>query len=82
MQEVKREILVSKSRRAAMQDGTVDRVLGWKEGEFDYDVTPAVFHILRRNLKKTLYGTISAEQTSQNTLLRKRKKAETKSLFS
>ncbi len=26
-----------------LADGTVSRVLGWKRGEFDYDVTPAVF---------------------------------------
>lgn len=28
---------------ALLADGTVDRVLGWKAGEFGYDVTPAVF---------------------------------------
>ena len=26
-----------------LQDGTVNRVLGWKVGEFEYDITPAVF---------------------------------------
>ena len=42
MQEIKREILVSKAAEL-LANGTVDRVLGWKAGEFDYDVTPAVF---------------------------------------
>ena len=42
MQEITREILVQKATDL-MADGTVDRVLGWKRGEFDYDVTPAVF---------------------------------------
>ncbi len=42
MQEIKREILVSKALEL-LANGTVDRVLGWKAGEFDYDVTPAVF---------------------------------------
>ena len=28
---------------ALLADGTVDRVLGWKKGDFVYDVTPAVF---------------------------------------
>ena len=42
MQEIKREILVSKAAEL-LSAGTVDRVLGWKAGEFDYDVTPAVF---------------------------------------
>ena len=33
-------------KRAAelLENGTVDRVLGWTEGEFAYDITPAVFH--------------------------------------
>ena len=43
MQEIKREALVSKAA-ALLADGTVTRVLGWKAGEFAYDVTPAVFH--------------------------------------
>lgn len=42
MQEIKREVLVEKAR-ALLENGTCDRVLGWKNGEFDYDVTPAVF---------------------------------------
>lgn len=43
MQELKREILVSKANEL-LENGTVDRVFGWKAGEFDYDVTPAVFN--------------------------------------
>ena len=42
MQEIKREILVSKALEL-LENKTVDRVLGWKAGEFDYDITPAVF---------------------------------------
>ena len=42
MQEIKREALVERAT-ALLADGTVDLVLGWKRGEFDYDVTPAVF---------------------------------------
>ena len=40
MQEVNK--LVERAP-ALLADGTVDRVLGWKAGEFGYDVTPAVF---------------------------------------
>ena len=29
--------------KALLADGTVNRVIGWKAGEFDYDITPAVF---------------------------------------
>ncbi len=42
MQEIKREILLDRAV-SLLADGTVDRALGWKNGEFDYDVTPAVF---------------------------------------
>ena len=32
-------------RRACelLEDGTVNRVLGWQKGQFVYDITPAVF---------------------------------------
>ena len=26
-----------------LEDGTVNRVLGWQKGQFVYDITPAVF---------------------------------------
>ncbi len=42
MQKIMREILIEKATDL-LADGTVDRVLGWKRGEFDYDVTPALF---------------------------------------
>lgn len=42
MQEIKSELLISKASEL-LENGTVDRVLGWKRGEFDYDITPALF---------------------------------------
>ena len=42
MQEIKREALIEKASEL-LGSGTVDRVLGWKNGEFVYDVTPGVF---------------------------------------
>lgn len=42
MQEITRELLIARAR-ALFADGAVDRVLGWKEGDFSYDITPAVF---------------------------------------
>ena len=42
MQEVNREALVAKASEL-FANGTVDRALGWKAGEFSYDVTPGVF---------------------------------------
>ena len=34
---------VKEKARALLENGTVSRVLGWKKGEFCYDLTPAVF---------------------------------------
>ena len=42
MQKITREILIEKAVKL-LEDGTVNRVLGWKKGEFGYDLTPAVF---------------------------------------
>ena len=42
MQTITREQLIDKAV-SLMADGTVSCVLGWRKGEFDYDVTPAVF---------------------------------------
>ena len=42
MQKITRNALIEKAA-SLLDAGTVDRVLGWKAGEFSYDVTPAVF---------------------------------------
>ena len=34
--------MISRAKELLL-DGTVNRVLGWKTGEFEYDITPAVF---------------------------------------
>ena len=42
MQKITREQLIEKAIEL-LENGTVSCVLGWEIGEFDYDVTPAVF---------------------------------------
>ncbi len=42
MQKVMRDVLVEKAV-SLLENGTVCAVLGWKKGEFDYDITPAMF---------------------------------------
>ncbi len=42
MQTVTREQLVAKAKEL-LQNQTVDRVFGWKAGDFSYDVTPGIF---------------------------------------
>lgn len=66
MQEIKREVLVSKASEL-LKNGTVDRVFGWKKGEFDYDITPALF-TTAEDIEKSLYGAIFAAPTFQSTL--------------
>ena len=44
MQRVTRDVLVQKAI-SLLSAGTVDRVLGWKAGEFSYDVTPYGFQL-------------------------------------
>ena len=43
MQEITVNALIDRAAEL-LNSGTVDRVLGWKKGEFFYDVTPAVFY--------------------------------------
>ena len=42
MQKITRDTLIEKAS-ALLSNGTVNRVLGWKKGEFSYDITPAIF---------------------------------------
>jgi len=43
MQKITKDLLVKKALEL-LEDGKVNRVLGWKQGEFAYDVTPYVFN--------------------------------------
>ncbi|MBQ8526243.1 MAG: 4Fe-4S dicluster domain-containing protein [Clostridia bacterium] len=42
MQKITADMLIEKAV-SLLEAGTISRVLGWKKGEFDYDVTPYVF---------------------------------------
>lgn len=42
MQKITRDILIEKAL-SLLSSGEVSCVLGWKKGEFDYDITPAIF---------------------------------------
>lgn len=55
MQEIKREDLLSKAKEL-FDNGTVDRALAWKKGEFDYDITPAVFTSTEQLEKELVWG--------------------------
>lgn len=48
-----------------LQDGTVNRVIGWKVGEFDYDITPAVFTSAEELDKDFVYNIFAAANVSK-----------------
>lgn len=48
-----------------LKDGVVDRVIGWKAGEFFYDLTPAVF-TSAEEVERISFGAFFPQQTSQN----------------
>ena len=58
------EQMISRAK-ALLQDGTVDRVLGWKIGEFKYDLTPAVFKSAEEIDSDFVYNTFSCANLSK-----------------
>ena len=42
MQKITREMLIEKATQL-LSNGSVNRVFGWKKGDFSYDITPAIF---------------------------------------
>ena len=57
------EMMMAKAKEL-LASGAVNRVLGWKAGEFVYDITPAVF--ARRSWTRDLYTTTSVATTCPN----------------
>ena len=56
-----------------LQSGTVDRVLGWKAGEFFYDLTPAVFTTPDEIEKDFVWSAFSAANLSKYLIAESRK---------
>ena len=48
-----------------LQNGSVDRVLGWNVGEFDYDITPAIFSNADELEKGFVYDTFAGANLSK-----------------
>ena len=64
MQALSRNVLIEKAK-ALFADGTVTRALGWKAGEFDYDLTPAVFESIEEMEDGFVYSDFSAPNFSK-----------------
>jgi len=56
-----------------LQSGAVDRVLGWKAGEFFYDLTPAVFSTVEQIEKDFVYSVFSGANLSKYLVRESRK---------
>jgi len=64
MQRIKREELLEKAI-SLLESGTVSAVLGWKKGEFDYDVTPALFMDAESLHKDFVWGDFAGANLSK-----------------
>ena len=56
---------VKEKARALLENGTVSRVLGWKKGEFCYDLTPAVFASAEEVDRDFVYSDFSGANLSK-----------------
>jgi len=64
MQKITADILIKKAGEL-LDNGTVNRVLGWKKGEFSYDLTPAVFTSKEQMEKEFVYDDFSSANFSK-----------------
>ena len=67
MQRVKEKAI------ALLESGTVDRVIGWKAGEFFYDLTPGVFESVQEVEKEFIWSVFSAANLSKYLIAESRK---------
>ena len=58
------EIMIKKAE-ALLAEGKVNRVLGWKKGEFCYDVTPAIFADAEAMKKDFVFGSFCGANFSK-----------------
>ena len=59
-----------------LADGTVNRVLGWKTGEFAYDTTPAVFTTAEEVEKELIYNDFCGANLSKYLIKESRKEGK------
>ncbi len=64
MQKITKDALIEKAK-TLLENGTVSKVLGWKKGEFSYDVTPAVFASVSEMEKDFVFDDFSGANFSK-----------------
>ena len=56
---------IKEKAKQLLSDGTVTRVIGWKKGEFAYDITPAVFETADEIDRDFVYDDFTAANVSK-----------------
>ena len=69
--------MMKKKAIELLQSGEVARVLGWKKGEFDYDITPAVFESVEEIEKEFIYNSLCSPNLSKYLVKESRKEGKT-----
>ncbi len=64
MQKITKNALIEVAKNL-LEKGEVDRVLGWKKGEFSYDLTPAIFTSAEQMEKDFIYNDFSGANFSK-----------------
>ena len=67
---------VKEKARALLENGTVSRVLGWKKGEFCYDLTPAVFASPEEVDRNFVYSDFSGASLSKYLITESKKEGK------
>lgn len=60
-----------------LKNGSVARVLGWKKGEFDYDITPAVFESTEQIENEFIYNSLCSPNLSKYLVKESKKEGKT-----
>ena len=68
---------IKEKAKQLLSDGTVARVIGWKRGEFAYDITPAIFETAEEIGRDFVYGDFTAANVSKYLIKESRKEGKT-----
>ena len=69
--------IMKKKAIELLSSGAVARVLGWKKGEFDYDITPAVFDSVEEIENEFIYNSLCSPNLSKYLVKESRKEGKT-----
>lgn len=67
---------IIKRAKELLADGTVNRVMGWKKGEFAYDTTPAVFETAQELDSDFVYNDLTQNNLSKYLIKESRKEGK------